>query len=60
MWADGDWHHLAVKWDGFPAVDEAKIFVDGQPVGMPSSGSSLTSSAVQTAWEFPLALGARL
>ena len=58
-WADGEWHHLAVKWDGFPSVDEAKIFVDGVPLGLASSGSSLTSANTQSSWQFPMAIGAR-
>ena len=58
-WADGQWHHIAVAWDGFPTVDEAKVYVDGMPVGSASSNSSLTSGNSQSPWEFPMAIGAR-
>ena len=49
-WADGLWHHVAVAWDGFPAVDEAKIFIDGMPVGTPASGSTLAPDDLQSPW----------
>jgi len=57
-WSDGEWRHLAVRWDGFSSVDEAQFYVDGVPVGALVEGSSLTAANAQVPWEFSMAIGA--
>ena len=56
-WADGQWHHIAAAWDGF--ANNGRVYVDGLPVGEPSTGTTLTAATPQTAWESVMALGAR-
>ncbi len=64
-WADGQWHHVAVQWDGFEEQGDpgpptnAKLYLDGVPLGADEATFMLDSSDVQTPWEFPMAIGAR-
>jgi len=55
-WADGDWHHIAVAWDGFSST--GGTYVDGVLLTTDVS-SGLGASDPQSSWENPMAVGAR-
>lgn len=53
---DGNWHHLAVTYDGSSKAAGVKLYVDGQPVADTITNDNLTASSVSTA---PLDIGSR-
>jgi len=54
-WADGDWHHVAIKWNGF--TNSGGVFLDGVRLATDVSPGLLFNSP-QSPWEFPMAIGA--
>ncbi len=64
IWADGNWHHIAFRWNGgaeqgsgIPSL--AAVFVDGVNLGAASTNYFLDPTDTQTEWQFPMSLGAR-
>ena len=64
-WNDGDWTHLAYTWavDAAGTVSDAKIYIDGAPVGTVITESSLEADPAKAPilpWEAPgMFIGAR-
>ena len=63
-WADGEWHHLAFRWNGGAEQGSgepelASVFLDGVNLGGAPTNHFLDSTDTQNEWQFPLAIGAR-
>lgn len=63
-WADGEWHHLAFRWNGGAEQGSgepelASVFLDGVNLGAAPTNHFLDPTDTQNEWQFPLAIGAR-